>query len=52
MAVPDSGDLIILVADQNMDDLGRRVSVRACTDPAFIKLRETLTRWFPREVVV
>ena len=33
-------------------DLGRRVSVRACTDPAFIKLRETLIRWFPREVAV
>lgn len=32
-------------------NLGRRVSVRACTDPAFIKLCETLTRWFPREVV-
>lgn len=33
-------------------DLGRRVSVRACTDPAFIKLRGTLTGWFLREVAV
>lgn len=33
-------------------DLGRRVSVRACTDPAFVKLRETLTGWFPRGAAV
>jgi hypothetical protein len=31
-------------------ELGRRVSVRACADPALLGLRETLTRWLAREV--
>ena len=28
-------------------DLGRRVSVRGCLDPAFGELRDTLQTWFP-----
>lgn len=28
-------------------DLARRVSLARCSDPAFLKLRETLRRWFP-----
>ncbi|HYK01858.1 MAG TPA: hypothetical protein VE974_08880 [Thermoanaerobaculia bacterium] len=30
-------------------ELARRVSVARCTDPAFLKLRELIGRWFPAE---
>jgi hypothetical protein len=30
-------------------ELATRVSLKACGDPAFLRLRETLVRWFPRE---
>jgi hypothetical protein len=29
--------------------LSQRVSVRGCVDPAFLKFRDTLARWFPAE---
>lgn len=29
--------------------LGRRVSVRGCTDPAFVKFTSTLSIWFPAD---
>ncbi len=29
-------------------ELARRISFRSCEDPAFLKLRTTLQRWFPR----
>lgn len=54
-------DCVFLVADKNMEysreqrssaryrEIAGGASVRRCVDPAFLRLRDVLAAWFPRE---
>jgi hypothetical protein len=35
------------ISAANYEKIARTISLQSCTDPAFLRLRETLQRWFP-----